>query len=214
MSAVNGAAIAKHDGSAIPEEDEAVALAFAKSVADRGYADVSLADVAAGSGVDIERLRDRFNDKDGCFLSIYENAIGGAERQVTDAIATAFGQWPDHVVAGLSALLSYVDENRAVTRLCLADTLGTGPAVRTRYEQTLERFTRLLGPMRAAGRHGEAMPEVLEEAIAGGVLWFLRDRLVNGRERDLADLLPDLARFVLTPYVGPVEAAAAARRSR
>ena len=54
------------------------------------------------------------------------------------------------------------------------------------------------------------LPDGLEVAIAGGLMWLVHQRLVTGRADDLKGLLPEMLQVTLTPYVGEVEAARAA----
>jgi hypothetical protein len=54
------------------------------------------------------------------------------------------------------------------------------------------------------------LPEGLEVAIVGGLVWLVHQRLVADQLDDLKALLPEMLQVTLTPYVGEVEASRAA----
>jgi hypothetical protein len=58
------------------------------------------------------------------------------------------------------------------------------------------------------------LPDGLEVAIAGGLMWLVHQRLVSDRVDDLKGLLPEMLQVTLTPYVGEVEAARAAEEAQ
>jgi hypothetical protein len=58
------------------------------------------------------------------------------------------------------------------------------------------------------------LPDGLEVAIAGGLMWLIHQRLVSDRAEDLKGLLPEMLQVTLTPYVGEVEAARAAEAAQ
>jgi hypothetical protein len=47
------------------------------------------------------------------------------------------------------------------------------------------------------------MPEGLEFAVVGGLLWFLEQRIAQGEAGDATALLPDAMEIVASPYLGP-----------
>jgi hypothetical protein len=55
------------------------------------------------------------------------------------------------------------------------------------------------------------MPPTTERALIGGVASIVADRLLSEEPRSLVDLEPQLAEFLLLPYLGRTEASRFAR---
>ncbi len=186
---------------------EQIFVALAELIAERGFRDVSSTDVIRRSGILAEDFYASFMDMEDCFLEAYDAAIGEALRRVSDAGSEAQGDWPQQVFAALSSFLSYVAENPTMARMCLVETLGAGPAAVTRYEETVERFVPLFRLGRAGTDHGHRLPQTMEETMVGGLFWLIHDKIINREVERIESLLPELTQFVLTPYIGRVEAA-------
>jgi hypothetical protein len=110
-------------------------------------------------------------------------------------------------------MLAFLVAEPALARLCMVEALVAGPVVVERYDVAIQGFV----PYFRAGRDGlpketlENLSPTTEDALAGGMASLISRRIMAGREDELGDLLPALVEFVLTPYLGTVEAARLAR---
>lgn len=180
--------------------------ALAEMIAERGYRDVSSTDIIDRAGILPEAFYDLFPDKETCFAEAYDEAITEAVYRTVEAGSEAGECWQDQVHAALKAFLEYVAENPTMARMCLVETLGSGPAPTTRYEDTISRFMALLRGGREISPHSSMLPDSTEETIVGGLFWVVHDRIINHEVERIDALLSELTEFVLTPYIGATEA--------
>lgn len=143
-----------------------------------------------------------FADKEDCFLALFGAAGERTLHRVEDAYEREAGPWADRVRAALSALFAEVAANPEVARACLTEILTAGPRVLTRQEELLARYASLLKPGRELDPGDADLPSTLEDALVGGVLWLVNQRLLAGDAAALPGLLPETLEFVLRPYVG------------
>jgi AcrR family transcriptional regulator len=179
-----------------------VIAALADEVAERGYRAVTIADIVRRAGIARNTFYENFTGKEDCFLAASELAAKEALRRVVDA-AVEVDTWPARVEAGLAAFLDYVASEPALARTCIVEALSAGPAAVHRYERSVQAFVPLFRMGRKVSPHGRQLPSTIEEAVVGGIFWVIYQRLVSGDGEQIAELLPELVEFALTPYLGP-----------
>jgi hypothetical protein len=102
-------------------------------------------------------------------------------------------------------------QDHVFARLAFFEILTGGPAATDRAEQSLDTFTTMLAPGFQA--HPD-VPEVVGEAIIGG-LWSVIQREVGyGRAKQLPELTAELTYITLTPFLGAEQAARVAGSGR
>lgn len=175
--------------------------ALAEEVSEKGYRQVTVADIVKRAGIARNTFYENFSSKEDCFLAAQRYAMSAALDRVVEA-GGAFDAWPQRVAAGLAAFLRYVVEEPALARTCMVEALAAGPDAVHHYEESLQAFVSLFQLGRDVSPHGEELPETLEEAIIGGVFWIVYQRLVLAEDGNLEGLLPELVEFALTPYLG------------
>ena len=178
-----------------------IIAALAEEAAEQGYRAVTVADIVRRAGIARNTFYENFSSKQDCFLAAQEYAVDEALRRVVEA-ASGAESWADRVQAGLAAFLHSVATEPALARTCFVEALAAGPEARERYEQSLQAFVPLFRIGRKVSKHGEELPETLEETIVGGIFWIIYQRVVAGKTDEIEALLPELVEFSLTPYVG------------
>lgn len=178
-----------------------IVAALSAEVAERGYRAVTVTDVVKRAGIARNTFYDNFSSKEQCFLAAQQVAMESALRRVVEA-AGEIDDWPGRVVAGLAGLLDFVSEEPALARTCVVESLVAGPAAVKHQQESLRSFISLFKLGRDVSPHGEELPESLEEALVGGVFWIVHQRLLRSEDADIKEILPDLAEFVLAPYLG------------
>lgn len=176
--------------------------AVAELCAEQGYEATKIADIVGRAGVARKTLYDNFDGKEDLFLSAFDLYLGEARAAVGDACDGTGGGWQQRIESGLAALLRFVSEHPAAARLCLVEAMSATPNASSRYEAAVGSFVVLLKENAPPG--GE-LPETIEESLVGGVAWILHQRIRAGEARQVAELLPELSRFVLSPYHGVTE---------
>jgi len=181
---------------------------LADEIADRSYRDVTVADIVRRAGVARNTFYGNFANKEECFLAASDLAGGEAMRRVAEAVRAAPPEWCERVYAGIGAFLAYAASESALARAFVVESLAAGPAASERYERAVAAVAPFFRLGRRHSKTGKQLPSTLEETIVGGIFWVVYQRIVVGRAEDLESLLPELAEFALTPYLG----AEAARR--
>jgi AcrR family transcriptional regulator len=186
-----------------------IIAALVEETAAHGYRSVTVADIVGRAGIARNTFYDNFSSKEDCFLAAQQYAVDTALGRVLE-VAAEVESWPARVNAGLAAFLHYVASEPALARTCMVEALSAGPAAVERYEQSLQAFVPLFRIGRTVSPHGGQLPDTLEETIIGGIFWVIYQRITVGETERIEDLLPELAEFALTPYLGAEAAKRAA----
>jgi AcrR family transcriptional regulator len=193
----------------VQNQRERMLLATAELVAERGYQKTTIELIAKTARVALSTFYEQFSSKEECFLAAFD--------ETTDAAAEAFAalldaeqSWAEQIAAGLEIFLEMVRNEPARARLVIVESQAAGGAALQRYQAMLERVAPKLREGREHNPRAGLLPDGLEMAIAGGLVWLVHQRLVSGRDEEIAGLLPEMLQVTLTPYVGEVEAGRAA----
>ena len=178
-----------------------ITAALAGEAADKGYQAVTVADIVRRAGIARSTFYENFRSKEDCFLAAQQNAVSTLLERVVEAAGT-FESWPERVRAGLTAFLECLIEEPALARLCIVEALAAGPAAVKYHQESQQAFVSLFRLGRGVLPRGAELPETLEEAVVGGILWIVYQRLTVATAETVSELLPDLVEFALTPYLG------------
>jgi len=182
-----------------------ILVATADVTAERGAPAVTVAHIVARSGVSRRTFYELFSDREQCVLAALDQAIAHATAAVVPAWDTP-GRWRERIRAALTALLGFLDEEPALARLCIVESLAAGP-------EALEHRTRIVHALIAAveegrqeTRTGRQPPPLAAEGVVGAVLAVIHARLVTRASKPLTSLLPELMATVVLPYLGQAAA--------
>lgn len=175
--------------------------ALAEEVVDKGYRNVTIADIIKRAGVARNTFYKTFSNKEECFLAASDAAAQKAMGRISGAVAERDG-WPQQVHAGIAEFLAFAAGEPALTRVFIVDSLAAGPEAAERYERTVHAVVPLFRLGRKCRPGGALLPETLEETIVGGIFWIVYQRIVVEKPEQLEQALPELIEFALTPYLG------------
>jgi AcrR family transcriptional regulator len=175
--------------------------AITELVAESGYQQVTIEQIAKRARVSLKTFYEHFAGKEDCFLAAFDTDVEAAA-QVMGGLDDERLAWPDRVAAGLRVFLELVIAEPSRAKLCLLASQSAGSAAFARYQATLERAATVLREGRALNPLAPQMPEGLEVAIAGGIAWLVHQRLAKDEVEELRELLPEMVRLTLTPFVG------------
>ncbi len=180
--------------------------AMAQVVGERGYQRTSVTSVVANARISRMAFHEVFDDIEGCFLALLRRVMRRSTALITNAFERE-GSWPDRVLAGLIALLDFLDTEPLFARICLVEAHAAGPAALDQRARELATLTPLLdaGSSRAL-RDGD-LPSVIAEATVAAVTGLLRNRLVADEAPPFILLLGQLVAVVTLPYLGAESAA-------
>jgi AcrR family transcriptional regulator len=183
----------------VRNQRERLMTALAEALLEDGYAKTTVAQMSARAKVSKSDFYKRFETKDDCFAATYDDAVDRIGEVLR--AGSASGEWAVGVVNALASLLAFLASNPAQARLVLVEGLCSGRPI---YERYLE-ATQDLVPCLAEAPASPA-PESIAEAVVGGVIALLAQRVRARETESLEDFLPEIAEFALTPYVGVAEA--------
>ena len=146
------------------------------------------------------------------FAVAFDSAFAALQVRVESACSGA-GDWPTGVAAGIRAAFDWVAAEPRAAQLLTNDALAGGSAGFERYERMIAYVAELFTPGRELTAHGGRLPEITERAMASGVAMLVAQRLATGRETELPALAGEATQFVLTPYLGSIEARRIAKLS-
>jgi AcrR family transcriptional regulator len=173
-------------------------------VSERGRAGATVAHVVARSGVSRRTFYEVFDDFEDCFLAALDRSIAHASEYVLDGYDPS-ERWRTRIRGALIGLLEFLEDEPAMGRLCIVETLGAGPKVHERRTRTVEAVIAVVDEGRAESRSQAALPQLTTEGIVGGVLSVLHARLFE-RDGSLLRLTGSLMSMIVLPYLGPAVA--------
>jgi AcrR family transcriptional regulator len=186
-----------------------LAAGIIASVAEHGYHDTTISQIAAEAGVSRRTFYGYFSSKEACFLATFGLIEDHLVEVMTEAGEDRRG-WPVRVRAQLEAMLESFQENPNLVRFALIAPPAAGGEFVERYRAFLERLVAVVVEGRPASRSRQPS-EAAEFAMAGGLAALLVGRVNAGDGDKLVELLPELVELILTPYIGRERAVAAAR---
>jgi AcrR family transcriptional regulator len=188
---------------------ERLLAAAAQLVAERGYKTTTITAIAKRAAVANRAFYANFATKEECVLAVVETVLDHLRDLISGAAAHQ-GAWPQRVLAALRAALAFFEAEPQLARLCLIAPFTSTPAIATSFTARITAGAPYLAAGRAERPENATLPESTEDSLLGGLISLTARSLVAG-DRPLPDLLPELAEFVLTPYLGPAEASRLAR---
>jgi AcrR family transcriptional regulator len=194
----------------IHNQRERIFDAIANLTAARGYASLSLDEIAGEASVSLETFYAHFANKEEAFLATYEVGHAKAIAFITQTLAVQSG-WIEAVRAGARALLEFLASEPSYAHLACVDVLIAYPHVADRLEEANAFYTQLLGLR--IGRDAPSLPAtpIVGEAIVGGVFELLHDYILRGDTSELGELTEHIVYIALTPLIGAEQAWAAAK---
>jgi len=183
---------------------ERILDAVATVSAQRGYAELTIPEIARTAGISHHTFYEHFQGKHQAFLATYELGAQQALSATAEAYAAA-PDWPHAIHAAVHAVLVFFASEPAFARLCFVEVLAAGPQALAQRDQSLQSFTLLLTP---GHQHAPApVPAIAPEAIGGGIFEILYHHTSNGRTAELPQLAPRLIYIALAPFIGTKAAA-------
>jgi AcrR family transcriptional regulator len=170
---------------------------MARTVAHRGYGATAVADVLKAARISRRTFYEQFIDKEDCFLAAYDHFTGRCSERVTAAYEASDGGL-DGLAQGLATLLELLAAEPHYGRLAIVEALGAGDRALARRDRLLQRAADVLA--QAAREHGDpgaASPELLAQAIVGGIAEVVHAHLLRGDAARLPALSDELLRYAL-----------------
>lgn len=190
------------------EPAERIEAATMAAMARAGYADTTLADIAAEAGVSLRTFYATFPGK----LEAFEAALLRGRLRMAAATVPAYrraSSWAEAVWALLHAGLAFLEAEPDFARLITVDVFTAGREALEGRDRAIESARYFI----EAGLPDTGLDnKVAVEAIQSGLYGVLAERMRSKRSGSLRALAPLMIYMTLVPFLGPGEAYAWAIR--
>jgi AcrR family transcriptional regulator len=186
--------------------------AAAATIDEVGYAQASVRRITARARVSRRTFYELFGSREACLVALIDEAVERVERELVAAGLSGLS-WRERVRGGLWVILSFLDSEPALARICVVQALRGGPQVLERREQVLAWMAGVLDEGRresSRGVRGDGCTLVTAEGLVGGAFGVVYARLRGGVGAPLTGLLDELMGMIALQYLG----ARAARREQ
>ncbi len=187
-------------------------VAAAATIDELGYERTSVQRITGRARVSRRTFYELFGNLDACLVGLIDEVVGRVEREFAAASLERLG-WRERVRGGLWVILSFLEEEPVLARICVVQALGGGPRVLERREQLLACLAGVLDGGRFEGPRGVECSLVTAEGLVGGVFGVVFARLRSGDRRLLTGLLGELMGMIALQYLGPRAARREQQRS-
>ncbi|MGH2853813.1 MAG: TetR family transcriptional regulator [Solirubrobacteraceae bacterium] len=179
------------------------------AVDELGYADTTVADVTSRARVSRRTFYELFANREECLAAVLEDVVALVRGEIAAAGLEGLA-WRERVRGGLWAILSFLDREPALARVCVVQALRGGAEVLERREEILGGLVAAVDEGRSEGARGGGCTLLTAEGVVGAAFAIVYARLLRGEREPLTGLLGELMGMIVLPYRG----AAAARRER
>jgi AcrR family transcriptional regulator len=185
---------------------ERLLVAMADATAEKGYANVAVADVIERAGVSRRSFYEHFSNKEECFLAAYDAGVDGMLEEIAAAEAGA-ASLLESARAGTEVYLQILADNPAFARTFLIEVLGAGRAALERRDAVHERFAQRMAEAHAAmsdavGGLPTPAPYIFRAAV-GAIHELVIDRLLKEGAAALPVLLEPILEVELRLLAAP-----------
>jgi len=171
------------------------------AVNDVGYARMTVAEVIGRARVSRKTFYDVFADREDCFLAAFDQALDQA-RELAEESYRSESSWRDGIRSALARLLTAMDDEPALARLCVVEALGAGERVLERRADVLDELADVIDRGRFVSSAASEPPDVTGEGVVGAIFAVLHTRLLEGDQQPLTDLLAPFMSMIVLPYLG------------
>jgi AcrR family transcriptional regulator len=185
---------------------ERLIAGLATAVAEKGYRAVTITDITKAARVSRRVFYENFEGKEECFLAAFEVVVGHI-RGLAGEEAAAIEDWPERAIAAARTVLAFFAEEPDLARLCLVESQAAGPAVSARFHEAVHEVVPYLEQGRGERAIERELPATTEESTIGALVMLTSRKVAAGEAAQLEELLPDVAEFILAPYLGAEDAA-------
>jgi hypothetical protein len=139
------------------------------------------------------------------FAAAFEAAFARFQVRVEEACAGR-ADWASGIAAAIRAGLDFAAADPVAADTLTSRALGMRRDGIARHRRLLAYIADALAAGREERPHGAELPQLTEQALAGGLTSLVAERIARGRAAELPALAPEAIQFALTPYLGREEA--------
>jgi AcrR family transcriptional regulator len=185
---------------------ERILEAVTRIGADKGFAAMTIGDIAAAAAISFSTFYTHFGDKDEAVIA----ALARVRRRMRASVVPAYraaASWPDAVGAGVHALFAFLATDTDTARLAGFESLTKGPEALLLREEAHADFRTML---EEGYRLHPSVNPVAAEAIAATATALVYDQLRRKGAERIYELAPTATFMALAPFIGAEQACAVA----
>jgi AcrR family transcriptional regulator len=187
---------------AVSNPADRVLRALAAVVAEKGYPDVSVAEIVDRASTSQRTFYEHFANKEEALLAALD--AGSAQWLATTLPAFRRGQdWQHAVRAAYEGMFGFGIEEPEYARLGAVEMYAAGKRALETRDRVMEQLEALLGP---GYEEAPATPKIAAEAIGGAVHALAYDQVKAKGPESLAELVPMSTYLTLAPFLGAEQA--------
>jgi AcrR family transcriptional regulator len=179
---------------------EHIQAAAVRAVAAKGYGATSVRDICEEAHISTGCFHEHFSDKEHAVLSGVEAGVDQV-MGICQEVYRASPTWPDAVWDGLEAYAEWSRAEPDFMRTGIIELLSIGPAALDLLHSLMDAFSIFIAP--GYGLLDSPAKGSLDEAISQRVFDLIYMHLTNESPETMDELVPELARTGLTPFLGP-----------
>jgi AcrR family transcriptional regulator len=184
---------------------ERIAYATAEAIRQKGYANITVADIVSTAGLSRDAFYTHFRDRQEAF----EEAIQLTFERLLATMAGAFfgssGSWPEQVWEAGLAFGRFIEGDPALANFLFVGTYAP-PMYIGRVHDFVLAFTVFVEHGNRFDPQTEDVPRIVSEAIVCSVLEAVTFHVRHNRVRELWSLIPLIAYMVFAPFMGTEKA--------
>jgi len=184
---------------------ERIIQATAEVIQAKGYAAVTVGDIALAAGIGKNVFYEHFTDKRHVFAAAQQHA---AQETFVGCARAYFSAptWPARIYAGLRTLSAIIAAEPALAHLRIVAPYAAGPEAIERSQQMTGMFAAFLEEGYGYRPQAGLLPRACSEAIVDAVFEIVRSEIAAGRAGELSRHVPRLAYIAIAPFAGPAAA--------
>lgn len=177
--------------------------AAVRAVEELGYTDATVAEITTRARVSRRTFYDLFANREECLAEVLEEAIALIENELrARAAPSAQCSWRDRVGLGLWVILSFLDREPVLARVCVVQAQQGTPATVKCREEILARLAAVVDEGRLESPWAADLTPMIAEGLVGAAFAIVHARLSKSRTGSLRALFGELMGMIVLPYQG------------
>lgn len=164
------------------------------AVAEKGYANVTVADIVAIARVSRRTFYEHFENVQDAFVAAYEEATTLILEAMIEAVRTARApKWEERLSVAMLAYTEALASDPAMARACLVDVLGAGDRAVEARRAVFSRFVNDMIALRHGGSaSASVIPDVQFRAAVGAISELVQEHIFDRGAESLSEIAPTL----------------------
>jgi AcrR family transcriptional regulator len=195
-------------GPAAAEPRDKIERATLAVVAEDGFGEAAIADIASRAGVSLTTFYAQFDGKEEAL----ERALESSRTRLwatSEPVFRRASSWPEAIRDGIESAFGFYEAEPDYARVATTDVYAAGATELERLEISIERLSAFV---EGGYDLDKAIPPIAREAIPSAMYSMLCQRVTEEGTDGLRELTPCATYLVLAPFIGPREATAMANR--